>query len=69
VRKILREVVPELEQYRLLARLKPEGAERMSEDQAIYEALPGLYHYSATRLSYPVFREPALPEEEEPNAD
>jgi hypothetical protein len=63
VRKILREVTPELERFRLLVRVKPEAEEIIGEEQTIYEALPAIYHYNATRLSYPVFRE--LAEEEE----
>lgn len=62
VRKILRDVVPELEQYRLLAKVKVDAGERIGEDQAIYEALPAIYHYNATRLSYPIFRELASSE-------
>lgn len=63
VRKILREVLPELEQYRLLAKMKADAGERIADDQVIYEALPAIYHYNATRLSYPIFREMAVAEE------
>lgn len=69
VRRILREVIPELEQYRLLARIKPEAGERLGEDQTILEALPAIYHYNATRLSYPVFSGSARDDEEANDAD
>lgn len=63
VRKILRDVVPALEQYRLLVKVKAEAGEQVGADQAIYEALPAIYHYNGSRLSYPIFRELAGDEE------
>ncbi len=54
VRKLLRDVLAELEKFRMLARLKPHPGEQISDDQVIYEALPALYHYNPTRLSYQV---------------
>lgn len=69
VQRVLRDVMPELERYRLLLRVKPDAGERLSEDQIIYEALPAIYHYNATRLSYPVLSEIPGDAEEEPDAD
>jgi hypothetical protein len=69
VRKILRAVMPQLERFRLLEKVKPEAGERPGEEQLIYEALPALYHYNTTRLSYPVFRDLADGEEETRDAD
>jgi hypothetical protein len=57
VRKIFREIMPKLEQYRLLLKLTAEKGERIKDEQVIYEALPAIYHYNATRLSYPIFKE------------
>lgn len=63
VRKVLRDVLPQLERFRLIEEVKPEAGDRPDADQRIYEALPALYHYNATRLSYPVL--PAMVEDEE----
>ncbi|WP_319586285.1 DUF2398 family protein [uncultured Desulfobulbus sp.] len=64
VRKILKDVIPELEQYRLLLKIKADAGERVTDDQVIFEALPAIYHYNATRLSYPVFSNTEVEEEE-----
>lgn len=64
VRKLLRDVLPVLEQYRFLEKIKAEAGENISDNQAIYEALPAIYHYSATRLSYPISQEMSLTEED-----
>ena len=63
VRKILRDVVPELELYRLRARVNADSGERISDDQSIYEALPAIYLYNATRLSFPVVQDMATDED------
>jgi hypothetical protein len=64
VRKLLRDVLPVLEQYRFLEKIKAEAGENISDNQAIYEALPAIYHYSATRLSYPISQEMSLTEDD-----
>lgn len=56
VRHILRELIPKLIQFRLLSEVKPPEGENVAAEQMIFEALPALYHYNGTRLSFPVFR-------------
>ncbi|MDP8237494.1 MAG: DUF2398 family protein [Candidatus Hatepunaea meridiana] len=56
VRRILRELMPKLVQFRLLSEVKPPEGEKVAAEQMIFEALPALYHYNGTRLSFPVFR-------------
>ncbi len=62
VRKILREIMPELERYRLLEKIKPDTGERIDQEQTIYEALPAIYHYNTTRLSRSVEMDTIEPE-------
>jgi len=52
--KIVRPIMPQLEKYRLLAKIMPPKDEPIGEEDTIYEALPALYHYNVTRLSRPV---------------
>ena len=54
---VLRRVLPILERYRLLARVPPPADLAISETDTIYEALPALYHYNASRLGQSVFGE------------
>lgn len=64
--KVLRPIMPQLEKYRFLSRIKPPHDERIGEIDTIFEALPALYHYNVSRLSRlsrPV--EPQLDGEEE----
>ena len=60
VRRILRELLPKLIQFRLLSEVKPPEGEKITAEKMIIEALPALYHYNGTRLSFPVFRTSAL---------
>ncbi len=64
VRKLLRDVLPVLEQYRFLEKIKAEVGENISDNQVIYEALPAIYHYNSTRLSYPISQEIIQAEED-----
>ena len=48
---VLRRILPVLERYRLLYRVPPPPDLQIGELDAIFEALPALYHYNATRLS------------------
>jgi hypothetical protein len=50
---ILRPIIPELVKYRFLTEL-PRPKDLRDADDTIYEAMPALYHYNATRLSRPV---------------
>lgn len=54
VRRILRAVMPQLERYRFLLRIRPPRDEWIEPDDTIYECLPALWHYSVHRLSRPV---------------
>lgn len=50
VRQILREIMPSLERYRFLRKIRPSSDESVSEAQTIYEALPAMWHYQANQL-------------------
>ncbi|MCB2212063.1 DUF2398 family protein [bacterium] len=65
VRRILRELVPKLEQFRLLERVASADGERVKLEQMILEALPALYHYNGSRLSFPVFQQSETADEGE----
>jgi hypothetical protein len=69
VRKLLRDIMPELEQDRLVQKLKPDAGDQPVDDQVIYEALPALYHYNATRLSQPLAVQASTGEEDAADAE
>ena len=49
---VLRRILPVLERYRLLTRLRPPADMAIAKaDDMIFEAMPALYHYNAARLS------------------
>ena len=50
VRQILREIMPSLERYRFLRKMRPSADEAVGEAETIYEALPALWHYQANQL-------------------
>lgn len=52
--KVLRDVMPQLEKYRFLLKVKPPPDEAISTVETIYEALPALYHYDVVKLSRPI---------------
>lgn len=54
VRRILRNIMPVLEQYRFILRIDPPADERISADEVIYECFPALWHYNPSGLSRPV---------------
>ncbi len=54
VRRILREIFPSLEKYRLVKKEKPPADLAINDDDVIFEALPALYHYNSTRLAQAV---------------
>ncbi len=62
--KILRPMMPQLEKYRFLKRIKPPKEELITQEDTIYEALPALYHYNVTRLSRPIEESDANDEKE-----
>jgi len=49
--RILRRILPVLEKYRLLQRLRPPVDQDVKESDTIFEAMPALYHYNAGMLS------------------
>jgi len=63
--KILRPMMPQLEKYRFLKRIKPPKEELVTQEDTIYEALPALYHYNVTRLSRPIEEDSAANDEKE----
>lgn len=54
VRQILRDIMPALERYRFLRKVKPSADDGVSEAETICECLPALWHYQAARLASPV---------------
>lgn len=48
--KILKPIMPELEKYRFVKKIKPPDDLDAREDDLIYEALPALYHYNGSAL-------------------
>lgn len=48
--KILKPIMPELEKYRFVKKIKPPEDLDAREDDLIYEALPALYHYNGSAL-------------------
>ena len=54
VRQILREIMPSLERYRFLRKIRPSADESVGEAETIYEALPALWHYQSNQLVEPV---------------
>jgi hypothetical protein len=54
VRRLLRAVMPQLERYRFLLRLKPPDDDIATpEEDVIYECLPALWHYNAAAVARP----------------
>ncbi len=49
--KILKLIMPKLEQFRFLKSIKPPDDIKASGNELIFEALPALYHYNGTALS------------------
>jgi len=49
--KAVRTIMPELEKFRFIKRIKPPEDLAASGDEVIYEALPALYHYNTAALS------------------
>lgn len=72
VRRILRQVMPQLERYRFLLRIRPPNDELIGDDDTIYECLPALWHYSVQKISRPVSPDavpPTASGEEAPGED
>ncbi len=49
--EVLRRILPTLERYRFVTRIRPPDDMTVAEQDMIFEALPALYHYNATGLS------------------
>lgn len=54
VRQILRGIMPALEKYRFLRKIKPSADESVSETDTIWECLPAMWHYQAAALADPI---------------
>ena len=54
VRQILRGLMPALERYRFLRKVKPSADESVGEAETIWECLPALWHYQAAQLAEPI---------------
>lgn len=63
VRQILRGLMPALERYRFLRRVKPSADESVSEAETIWECLPALWHYQTAQLAEPILPSPKAQEE------
>ncbi len=61
--KAVKPIMPQLEKYRFLKRIKPPEKLVASAKEVIYEALPALYHYNSTALSRIL---PELQKDEQP---
>ena len=65
VRRILRQIMPQLERYRFLLKIRPPDDEFITQEDIIYECLPALWHYNATAVARPVDADP-LPDDKPP---
>lgn len=54
VRQILKGIMPQLEKYRFLHKVKPSADDSVSESETIFECLPAMWHYQAAELAKPV---------------
>ena len=57
VRQILKSIMPQLEKYRFLHKVKPSADDSVSEIETIFECLPAMWHYQAAELAKPVTEE------------
>lgn len=57
VRQILKGIMPQLEKYRFLHKVKPSADDSVSEIETIFECLPAMWHYQAAELAKPVTEE------------
>lgn len=69
VRQILRRVMPTLERYRFLLKIKPPHDERVAHDDLIYECLPALWHYNVTAVVRPPDSDSTIDPESAPNVE
>ena len=54
VRQVLRGLMPALEKYRFLRKIRPSADASVSEAETIWECLPALWHYQAAQLAEPI---------------
>lgn len=54
VRQILRGIMPALEKYRFLRKVKASADENVNEAATIFECLPAMWHYQAVELATPL---------------
>ncbi len=54
VRQVVRGIMPALERYRFLRKIRPSADDAVNETETIYEALPALWHYQAAQLAEPI---------------
>lgn len=64
VRLVLRGIMPSLERYRFLRKVRQSADESVNESETIYEALPAMWHYQAAQLAVPVTEASAEKDEE-----
>ena len=57
VRQILKAIMPQLEKYRFLRKVKPSADDSVSEAETIFECLPAMWHYQAAQLAEPISAE------------
>lgn len=69
VRQILRGLMPALERYRFLRKVKPSADESVSEVETIWECLPALWHYQAAQLAEPISASAESPKAEQEAAE
>ena len=69
VRQIFRGIMPALERYRFLRKVRPSADDAVNESETIYEALPAMWNYQAAQLAEPLTREHAAAVEEEEAAE
>jgi len=59
VRRILRQIMPQLERYRFLLKIKPPDDTVILQEEIIYECLPAMWHYTANAVARPVDADPS----------
>ncbi len=55
VRQIIRGIMPALEKYRFLKKVKASADDKVNETETIFECLPAMWHYQAAQLATPLF--------------
>lgn len=69
VRQILRGLMPALERYRFLRKVKPSADDSVSEAETIWECLPALWLYQAAQLAEPISASTESPKAEQESVE